>query len=402
MRGITSSAAMSALLICATTFLIAAGASRPAYAQAAPQQATSGANRPLQAPPVTPNTNLISPEASADGRVTFRLYAPNAQQVALHSEFNGMIPTAAIPLAKAENGVWSVTVGPVEPGVYRYTYVVDGLLAIDTRNPEVSESLNNVQSVFTVPGADFLTMKPNVPHGSVETVWYHSNTLGAMRRMHIYLPPGYEISKVRYPVLYLLHGAGDNDDAWTSVGHANFILDNLIAAGKAKPMIVVMPAGHISRTFSVADISRQESFAGDFLSDLMPYVETHYRVIADRPHRAIAGLSMGGLQTLNIALPNLDRFAYVGIFSSGWFNGSDAQFVKEHGAALDNASWKKGLKLFFVGVGTGDQLAYPTSQRMVAVLKEHGFHVDEHLSDGGHTWLNWRNYLNQFAPSLFQ
>jgi len=393
---------MRVLLICSSVFLISIAASRPASAQAAPQQATPGATRPPQAPPATPNTTLISPEVTADGHVTFRLYAPNAQQVALHSEYNGMMPFTAIPLAKADNGVWSVTVGPVEPGVYRYTYVVDGLLAIDTRNPDVSGSLNNVQSVFTVPGADFLATKPDVPHGSVETVWYHSKTLGSMRRMHVYLPPGYETSKERYPVFYLLHGAGDNDDAWTSVGHANFIVDNLVAAGKARPMIVVMPAGHISRTFSVADIMNQESFTNDFLNDLMPYVEKHYRVIADRPHRAIAGLSMGGLQTLNIALPHLDRFAYVGIFSSGWFNGSDAQFVKEHGAALDNASWKKGLRVLFVGVGTGDQVAYPSSQKMVAVLKAHGFNVEEHQSDGGHTWVNWRNYLNELAPLLFK
>jgi len=400
MRRVASSPARKVLLVCSILLLTRIAVCRPCCAQAAPQQSAQDATRPLQ-PPATPNATLISPEVTADGHVTFRLYAPNARQVALHSEFNGMTPFAAIPLAKADNGVWSVTVGPVEPGVYRYTYVVDGLLAIDTRNPDVSGSLNNVQSVFTVPGADFLSMKPDIPHGSVETVWYHSKTLGNMRRMHVYLPPGYETSKHRYPVFYLLHGAGDNDDAWTSVGHANFIIDNLIAAGKARPMIVVMPAGHTSRMFSAGEIMKQEPFTNDFLNDLLPYVEKHYRVIADRPHRAIAGLSMGGLQTLNIALPHLDQFAYVGILSSGWFNGSEVSFVKEHEATLDNAVWKKGLRVLFVGVGTGDQLAYPTSQRMVAVLKAHGFSVEEHQSDGGHTWVNWRNYLNEFAPLLF-
>jgi len=390
------------MLVCATALLLSFAASRSAGAQApAPQVPPEGA-RSRQAPAATPNATLVSPEVAADGRVTFRLYAPNAQQVVLHSEYNGMLPTTAVPLAKAENGVWSVTVGPIDPGVYRYTYVVDGLLAIDTRNPDVSGSLNNVQSVFTVPGADFLAMKPDVPHGSLETVWYHSITLGDMRRMHVYLPPGYETGKERYPVLYLLHGAGDNDDAWTSVGHANFIVDNLLAAGKARPMIVVMPAGHVNRSFSIAGITNQDPFSNDFLKDLLPYVEKHYRVVADRPHRAIAGLSMGGLQTLDIALPHLDKFAYVGIFSSGWFNGSDVQFLREHGDALDNAAWKKGLRVLFVGVGTGDQLAYPSSQRMVGILKAHGFRVEEHLSDGGHTWVNWRNYLNEFSPLLFQ
>jgi enterochelin esterase-like enzyme len=389
-------------LSCSSVLLIFAVASRPTGAQIPPQAAPLSAPSPQRARPVTPNATLVSPEVTADGHVTFRLYAPNAKQVALHSEFDGMSPGAATPLVKSDDGVWSVTVGPIDPGVYRYTFDVDGLLAIDTRNPDVSESLNNVQSVFTVLAPDFLAMKPDVPHGSVETVWYESKSLGGMRRIHVYLPPGYETSKERYPVLYLLHGAGDNDDAWTSVGHANFIVDNLVAAGKAKAMIVVMPAGHVSRSFSGASIANQDPFANDFVNDLMPYVEKHYRVIADRPHRAIAGLSMGGLQTLNIALPHLDQFAYVGIFSSGWFNGSDVQFVKDHGAALDNASWKEGLKLLYVGVGTGDQLAYPTSQQMVAVLKAHGFNVEERQSDGGHTWVNWRNYLNEFAPQLFQ
>ncbi len=379
------------LLVFGGLLLFLAAVSDPAGARAATPQA----------PPPTPNDTLVSPEVAADGHVTFRLYAPNAQHVVLHCEYNEP-PSTDVPLAKADNGVWSVTVGPVAPGVYRYTFVVDGLLAIDTRNPDVSGSLNNVQSVFTVPGADFLAMKPDVPHGSVETVWYHSNTLGDMRRMHVYLPPGYETNNQRYPVFYLLHGAGDNDDAWTSVGHANLIIDNLLAAGKAKPMIVVMPAGHVSRNFGVAGIANQDQFTNDFLNDLQPYVEKHYRVIADRPHRAIAGLSMGGLQTLNIALPHLDQFAYVGIFSSGWFNGSDAKFMKEHGAVLDNADWKKGLKVLFVGVGTSDHLAYTASQQMVTILKAHGFNVQEHQSDGGHSWVNWRNYLYEFAPQLFQ
>jgi enterochelin esterase-like enzyme len=383
--------AIRAPLVFAGLLLLLALAFRPAGARAAFPQA----------PPPTPNDTLISPEVAADGHVTFRLYAPNAQHVVLHCEYNEP-PSTDVPLAKADNGVWSVTVGPVPPGVYRYTFVVDGLLAIDTRNPDVSGSLNNVQSVFTVPGADFLAMKPDVPHGSVETVWYQSMTLGGMRRMHVYLPPGYETNNQRYPVFYLLHGAGDNDDAWTSVGHANFIIDNLLAGGKAKPMIVVMPAGHVTRNFSVGGITNQDQFTNDFLNDLLPYVEKRYRVIADRPHRAIAGLSMGGLQTLNIALPHLDQFAYVGIFSSGWFNGSDAKFMKEHGAALDNTEWKKGLKVLFVGVGTGDHLAFTASQQMVAILKAHGFNVQEHQSDGGHSWVNWRDYLYEFAPQLFQ
>ena len=211
-------------------------------------------------------------------------------------------------MTKGENGVWELTIGPVDPGAYRYNFNVDGVAVVDPRNPAISESNDNVWSVVHVPGSDFMDTK-NVPHGAVAAVNYHSSALSTFRRMHVYTPPGYETGTDKYPVFYLLHGAGDSDDSWTTVGRANFILDNLIAAEKAKPMIVVMPAGHTSprlrrRPAAVGggDVGATSS-SKDFTKDIMPYVEKHYRVLTDRAHRAIAGLSMGGAQTLNVAVP---------------------------------------------------------------------------------------------------
>ena len=228
----------------------------------------------------------------------------------------GQTPT----LTKGDAGVWSTTVGPVEPGSYRYTFNVDGVATIDPRSPATSESNNNVWSVVNVPGADFMDMK-NVPHGAVAALSYYSTALGTWRRLHVYTPPGYETGNDKYPIFYLLHGAGDSDDSWTSVGRANLILDNLIAAKKAKPMVIVMTAGHTTRAQSAGGgggfVSATDDFAKDFVTDVMPLVEKRYRVMTDRGHTAIAGLSMGGSQTLNVAIPNLQRFAYVGVYSSG-------------------------------------------------------------------------------------
>jgi enterochelin esterase family protein len=249
-----------------------------------------------------------------------------------------------------------------------------------------------------------------VPHGAVASVTYYSTALKKWRRMHIYTPPGYELGQGKYPVFYLLHGAGDSDDSWSTAGRAGFILDNSIAAKKSKPMVVVMPAGHTSQnTAGIAGpANAQDEFVQDFVTDIMPYVETHYRIQADRQHRAIAGLSMGGSQTLNIAIPHLDKFAYVGVFSSGLINGllgagaqNSGSWEQQHQAELDNASLKKSLKLFWFSTGSMDSLL-PTSKSTVELLNKHGFSATFKESPGAHTWINWRNYLNEFAPQLFQ
>ena len=379
----------------------------------------------------TPPPVVVSPEVSADGQITFRLLAPQAENVRLTgSDIPGM--GQGKPMTKGDKGIWELTVGPILPGSYRYNFNVNGVAVIDPRNPLVSESNNNVWSLVHVQGSDFSDTK-NVPHGAVAAVTYYSTALSKFRRMHIYTPPGYEAGQGKFPVFYLLHGAGDCDDSWTSVGRAGFILDNLIAAKKAKPMIIVMPAGHtrptgrglapgIAQPGSSAAPPPDE-FIQDFMTDIMPYVEKNYRLLAGRENRAIAGLSMGGNQTLNIALPNLEKFGYVGVFSSGLLNvfarqapGAGAppaanataqitpageEWLKQHQAKLDDANLKKGLKLLWVGIGKDDFLL-GSSHATVELLKKHGFTPVTRESEGGHTWINWRNYLNEFAPQLFQ
>ncbi len=335
--------------------------------------------------------------------------APKATEVKLSG---GDIPGSnSIEFKKQENGVWEAKTAPVVPGAYRYSFNIDGVNVNDPRNSAVSESNANTASLVYVPGSDLWDTK-DVPHGSVSEVFYSSKTLGKTRRAHIYLPPGYEKGSTSYPVFYLLHGAFDCDDSWTSVGRAGFIMDNLIATGKAKPMIVVMPAGHTAafRFGPGDDFEKQmKDFEGDFNTDLRPMIEANYRTIADREHRAIAGLSMGGAQALNVSFSNLKDYAYVGVFSSGIFGitggpgggGPSTQWEDSHKETLDDVSLKKGLKLVWFGTGTEDFLVQ-TTQATVDMLKKHEFNVTYRETDGGHTWLKWRDYLAEFAPQLFQ
>jgi enterochelin esterase family protein len=317
-----------------------------------------------------------------------------------------------IEMKKGDNDVWEVNVGPIPAGAYRYNFNVDGVTVVDPYNPSTSESNSNTWSLVYVPGSEISDAK-QVPHGAVAQVTYYSHALQRFRRFHIYTPPGYEKGEGQYPILYLLHGALDCDDSWSSVGRAGFILDNLIAAGKATPMIVVMPAGHTGpfRFGPPGDSSFQrqmEEFTKDFTEDLKPYVEQNYRVVGDRANRAIAGLSMGGAQTLNIAFANLDQFGYIGVFSSGifgiagGFGGAppSTQWEDSHKATLDDAELKKDVRLLWFGIGKEDFLV-PTSTATVEMLKNHGFDVVDIETDGGHTWINWRDYLHQFVPLLF-
>ena len=369
---------------------------------------------------------VVSPEVHADRNITFRLLAPQAQTVRFAGgDIPGMGPGKE--MTKGENGVWEITIGPIDAGAYRYNFNVNGVTVIDPRNPSTSESNNNVWSLVVVPGSEFSDTK-NVAHGAVAAVTYYSTALSKFRRMHVYTPPGYELGKGKYPVFYLLHGAGDSDDSWTSVGRAGFILDNLIAAKKAKPMIVVMPAGHTRAVnrMPVAPAAGSppppDEFVQDFVTDVMPYVEKNYRVLNDRANRAIAGLSMGGNQTLNIALPHQEKFAYVGVYSSGLLSAflraapggaapaagaapsitpAGEAWVKQYQAKLDDANLKKGLKLLWFATGKEDFLLGSTKGTL-ELLKKHGFNPVYAETAGGHTWINWRNYLNEFAPKLFQ
>jgi enterochelin esterase-like enzyme len=359
-----------------------------------------------------------SVEVSQSGDVTFRIRAPQATEVRLNS---GDIPNAAgsppRTLTKGENGIWEITLPAVPGGSYRYTFSVDGATMVDPLNDLCSPSNMALWSLIHVPGSNYSDTK-SVPHGSISAIEYPSTTLNRVRRAHVYLPPNYEKGTETYPVLYLLHGASDSDASWSTVGRAGAVLDNLFAAGKAKPMLVVMPAGHTGAfTFGgPSNLDEQmKLFQQDFVNDLKPHIESRYRISNERSHRAIAGLSMGGAQTLEIALSHLDQFAYIGVFSSGVFEfrgnapnpaaaGSETSspWLTKHEAALNDAKLKEGLKLVWFATGKDDFLL-KTTQATVKVLRDHKFDVTYEETDGGHTWIKWReHYLPEFAQKLFK
>jgi enterochelin esterase family protein len=365
--------------------------------------------QPLLAQPARMDIpQIVSPEVKPDKRITFRLYAPDIKSAKLfNSDIQG-IPQQS-DMVKSTNGVWKITVGPVEPGAYRYLFLIDGVRAIDPLNPATSESNMHSWSLVYVPGLDFMETKL-VPHGAVSEITYYSTTLKGFRRMHVYTPPGYETSKIKYPVLYLLHGAFDSDDSWTTVGRAGFIMDNLIAEGRAKPMIVVMPAGHtgpflVNRPPGGSPRMSFDDFVNEFVNDIMPYIENNYRVFKDANHRAITGLSMGGAQTLNIAIPRLNQFAYIGVFSSGIFginqNQGQNTWEEQNKQYLENKKAKNSLKLFWFATGKDDFLL-ATTRATVDLFKKYNFNVTYNETPGAHTWLVWRNYLRDFAQLLFK
>jgi enterochelin esterase family protein len=355
-----------------------------------PPQPPQLARGPAQPPPV------VSPEVLADRRVVFRIYAPQASDVVLRG-------ARGPAMVKRENGVWETTAGPLAPGVYQYSFGVQGVSVVDPVNQDVNETTGGLRSVFVVPGSEWTDMKP-VPHGAVAEVQYPSSVLQRQRRMRVYTPPGYAVGNERYPVFYLLHGSGDSDQSWNALGRAGVIVDNLIAANQAKPMIVVMPNGH---TQLPATPESRMLFVKEFMADILPYVEKNYRVRAERSGRAIAGLSMGGGHTLQIAIPNLDKFAYIGVMSAGLSGGGAGQpsvvanFETQHAAMLDNNGLKKGLELLWFSTGK-DDAALPNTMNAVNLLKKHGFTTVFQESAGGHTWENWRDYLVTFGGQIFK
>jgi enterochelin esterase-like enzyme len=364
----------------------------------------------------TPNDRLVSPEVHPDKKVTFRIYAPQASSVTLRGDW--MEGPAVARLTKDPEGVWSITAGPLAPDCYSYTFVVDGVRTADPKNPAIKPGVAGVESMFFLPGqeAAFQENRP-VPHGQIRQVWYASGTLGTQRRMHVYTPPGYDASQERYPVFYLLHGGGDDDSGWSTIGRAGFILDNLLAEKKARPMLIVMPNGSLPRPadlprlppggkpspeFAAALAAAQERFTGELLEEVVPYVEKHFRVRAGGAHRALAGLSMGGGQALRVLTAHPDQFAYVGIWSAGLFGGNAAEFAKRHEAFFKDAPRvNRAVKLLTISVGEKD-FALAGSKQLAELLKKHGIQHELHVSGGGHTWINWRHYLNALAPRLFR
>jgi enterochelin esterase-like enzyme/L-ascorbate metabolism protein UlaG (beta-lactamase superfamily) len=408
-----------------------------------------------------------SPEISTDKKVTFRLSAPQATSVSVRGDWGSIpadvapAPGAALgpdvtaasvaaapgsasrgsdaaargaagapgagarrggaaaglggmgggggtPMTKDANGLWSVTVGPLNSEIFGYTFNVDGATVWDPANMQLKRDGTRIESVLIVPGerGDLYSIN-NVPHGTLTQVWYESPTLNLkQRRMYVYTPPGYQTSNEMYPVLYLLHGMGGDEDAWTSLGRAPQILDNLIATGKAKPMLVVMTNGNANQMASQDIVPAAaggglvpntnlllSEFPNSLVKDVIPFIEKSYRVIANKENRAIAGLSMGSVHTITATLSNPDMFSYIGIFSGG----SEIE-RKDEFKVLKNAN----PKLYYVGCGVEDTLSYRSSRVLAGMLKELGFNYIYHETSGAHAWYNWRIYLSELAPMLFK
>jgi enterochelin esterase-like enzyme len=333
-----------------------------------------------------------SPEIAADRQVTFRLRAPKAAEVAV----NGQWPNGRAVMKKDTNDVWSVTVGPVEPGVWEYSFQVDGLGMIDPGNPSIKPMREPRTSILHLSGNPPLVHDfQDVPHGVVRTHAYASKSLGRLRQFDVYTPPGYD-QKTRssYPTLYLQHGSGDNQSTWTAHGKAHWIFDNLIAQGRAKPMIVVMMDGHAAMPGT--NQNNTALFERDLLEDVMPLVEAGYRVKSGPANRAIVGLSMGGGQSLTIGLNHADIFGWVGGFSSA-VPGKDAVAASLNDIKLTN----RRLKLLWIACGKDDFLLQ-RNEEFIALLKEKNLRHEWHLTPGNHSWPVWRGYLANFAPRLFQ
>jgi enterochelin esterase-like enzyme len=373
---------------------------------AASAPANCAANRGLFSGPAA----LKSVDPQADGRVTFRLCAPDATTVFLAStDLPGIVPfganTPGLAMTRGSDGLWSVTTGePVPPDNYRYNFLVNGAVVPDPQASTFSKERFGTRSTFEMPGAAgaFQTYDRNVPHGLVSVFEYWSSSLGIKRSAYVYLPPGYARNSKRYPVLYLVHGAGDSQDEWTSTGHAHYILDNLIAAGKARPMIIVMPAGHTPDRPGANMLGNQD-FGNDLHKDLIPAIDATFRTEAKAQSRAMAGLSMGGAHTIQFGLPRPEIFRYVGVFSMGLGMGGNQDDIKryeqQNSAALARSA--KDMKLVYYAMGKEDFL-YGTVAPTRAMLDRAGIGHMYNESGGGHTWINWRRYLADFAPRLFR
>ncbi len=355
--------------------------------------------------PRTPNDTLKSPQVLPDNRVMIQLYAPKASEVTVSGDFLAGRP--AQKLTKADNGVWLVAVGPLRPDYYTYTLLVDGVRTADPKNPVIKQGIASLENVLLVPGSE-TAFEDNraVPHGELRQVWYDSKTLGQMRRMHVYTPPGYDKGSAKYPVFYLLHGGGDDDSGWPTVGRTGFILDNLLAAGKAKPMVVVMPNGSMPPAPGAPNpaqgLTRMRAlFADELLKEVMPYAEKNYRVLTNRENRAIAGLSMGGFQTLDVTLSHPELFNYVGVMSSGFFGQSIDEAPTRYAPALSDPNFNKNKKLFWVAIGK-DDFVMDANKKTLALLDKSNIRYQYKETEGGHTWINWRQYLNELMPMLFR
>ena len=349
-----------------------------------------------------------SPTVLDDGRVQFRICLPDAAAVKLISSELPGVPTGSPgngpggqEMTRDSAGFWSVILGPVEPGSYRYAFDVAGARVPDPRAEVFSRGFSGLRSILDVNGPRVAVQmfNSNVAHGQVSEIRYASRSLGLTRRAHVYTPPGYEHGgSQRYPVLYLVHGAGDSDDSWTTIGHANDILDNLIAAGKVKPMIVVMPYGHTPPRKGVNWWANTD-FGNDLLMDLIPFIDGNYRTRATSQDRAMAGLSMGGNHTIQFGITHPEIFQDIGIFSMGLSDDERVKaYVQEHSADLKRRAASPGVLFYAIG---RDDFLYPFVAPTRKVLDQFKIKYTYRESAGGHDWKNWRQYLIELVPQLF-
>ena len=356
----------------------------------------------------TPAAN--SPEITKDGSVTFKVKAAGADTVRL------IIDTRVDTLMKhTGNETWSITLRNLEPDLYMYHYIIDGMKVLDNENANVLRDVKNVMNTFVLdPKGDSPVAVHDVPHGEVRAVWYDSPTLGMKRRMMIYLPPGYEESRQKYPVFYLLHGTGGDETVWLEQGHAAQVFDNLIANGQAEPMIVVMPNGHTDTPAAPGmgpDNNEQPTFAhkqwmeGTFetsFNDIINWVDSHYRTRPVKRYRAIAGLSMGGYHSLYISANQPEDFAYVGLFSAaiGRMDKGKSKIYDDLESKLIT-QFKQHPRLYWMGIGKDDFL-YKDNAEFRQLLDKNRLRYTYHESGAGHEWANWRDYLVIFTQLLFK
>lgn len=369
---------------------------------------------------------VVSPEIHNDHTVTFRLKAPKAVKVQVTGDF---LPTQKVrtafgefdgpgvaDLKEGENGVWEYTTPePLEPELYSYSFLVDGLKMMDPSNVYMIRDVASVTNIFIIGGgrADLYQVN-NVPHGTVSRVWYNSPTLGMERRMTVYTPAGYETSGKRYPVFYLLHGMGGDEEAWIALGRTSQILDNLIAQGKAEPMIVVMTNGNASQEAAPGEsqnglvppaMNLPKTMDGSFeaaFPDVVKFVDKTYRTKANKKNRAIAGLSMGGYHSLHISKQYPDMFDYVGLFSAAIMPDKKVQSpIYEDFDQKLKVQFSKKPALYWIGIGNTDFL-YKANADFRKMLDEKGYKYTYYETSGGHIWKNWRIYLTEFAPLLFK
>jgi enterochelin esterase family protein len=362
-------------------------------------------------------TDIISPEIHEDNTVTFRVQAPGTEEVKLTGDWmpaEGWVP-GSVTMEQDENGLWSHTTAVLEPELYGYAFLIDGVRTNDPNNVFVSRDISTNTNILLIPGGQADLYRVNdVEHGSVTRRWYDSPGLKMTRRITIYTPPGYESNRSSYPVLYLLHGAGGDEEAWNELGRVSQIMDNLIAQGKVEPMIVVMPNGNISQQAAPGEGIRgyykpqfmepgtmDGSYEGTFM-DIVKFVEDNYRVKTKKKYRAVAGLSMGGFHSLHISRYYPNTFDYVGLFSAAILpnqNTTSEVYQDIDGTLL--TQMENGYKLYWIGIGNTDFL-YNNVKLYTEKLDAMGMPYTYRESDGGHIWKNWRIYLSEFAPLLFK